>query len=87
MSIVGRIAQALANKATGSGQQITFSNSSNATQDVAAETLRNTINIPPTAYSNQGSVINIFVARDVDLSGVYENVDAQGNTVGQNGQQ
>jgi type IV secretion system protein VirB10 len=87
VSLIGDFGQALANKATGSGQQITFSNSSNATQDVAAETLRNTINIPPTAYSNQGSVINIFVARDIDLTGVYENVDAQGNPVGQNGQQ
>ena len=87
VSLIGDFGQALANKATGSGQTITFSNSSNATRDVAAETLRNTINIPPTAYSNQGSVINIFVARDIDLSGVYENVDAQGDTVGQNGQQ
>ena len=68
VSLIGDFGQALANKATGVGQQITFSNSSNATQDVAAETLRNTINIPPTAYSNQGSVINIFVARDIDLS-------------------
>ncbi|MDR6412997.1 TrbI/VirB10 family protein [Paraburkholderia terricola] len=87
VSLIGDFGQALANKATGAGQTISFSNSSNATQDVAAETLRNTINIPPTAYSNQGSVINIFVARDVDLSSVYENVDAQGNPVGQNGQQ
>jgi type IV secretion system protein VirB10 len=87
VSLIGDFGQALANKASGSGSQITFSNSSNATQDVAAETLRNTINIPPTAYSNQGSVINIFVARDIDLTGVYENVDAQGNPVGQNGQQ
>lgn len=87
VSLIGDFGQALANKASGSGNQITFSNSSNATQDVAAETLRNTINIPPTAYSNQGSVINIFVARDIDLTGVYENVDAQGDPVGQNGQQ
>ncbi|CAB3744023.1 hypothetical protein LMG24238_07194 [Paraburkholderia sediminicola] len=87
VSLIGDFGQALANKATGSGQQITFSNSSNATQDVAAETLRNTINIPPTAYSNQGSVINIFVARDIDLSSVYENVDAQGNPVSQNREQ
>ncbi len=83
VSLIGDFGQALANKATGAGQTITFSNSSNATQDVAAETLRNTINIPPTAYSNQGSVINIFVARDVDLSGVYENVGLDGNPVGQ----
>jgi type IV secretion system protein VirB10 len=87
VSLIGDFGQALANKASGSGSQITFSNSSNATQDVAAETLRSTINIPPTAYSNQGSVINIFVARDIDLSGVYENIDVQGNPVGPNGQQ
>jgi type IV secretion system protein VirB10 len=81
VSLIGDFGQALANKATGSGQTITFSNSSNATQDVAAETLRNTINIPPTAYSNQGSVINIFVARDVDLRGVYQNVGLGGNEI------
>jgi type IV secretion system protein VirB10 len=81
VSLIGDFGQALANKATGSGSQITFSNSSNATQDVAAEALRHTINIPPTAYSNQGSVINIFVARDVDLSQQYENVGIDGNPV------
>ncbi|MBN3856774.1 TrbI/VirB10 family protein [Paraburkholderia sp. Ac-20340] len=82
VSLIGDFGQALANRATGAGQTITFSNSSNATQEVAAETLRSTINIPPTAYSNQGSVINIFVARDVDLSSVYENVGVDGNEVG-----
>ncbi|WP_035536304.1 TrbI/VirB10 family protein [Paraburkholderia hospita] len=82
VSLIGDFGQALANKAIGAGQTITFSNSSNATQDVAAETLRSTINIPPTAYSNQGSVINIFVARDVDLHGVYQNVGLDGNEIG-----
>ncbi|WP_018441958.1 TrbI/VirB10 family protein [Trinickia symbiotica] len=86
VSLIGDFGQALANKATGAGQSITFSNSSNATQDVAAETLRNTINIPPTAYSNQGSAINIYVARDVDLSNVYENVSLDGNEIGQSAQ-
>jgi type IV secretion system protein VirB10 len=87
VSLIGDFGQALANKAIGAGQTITFSNSSNATQDVAAETLRNTINIPPTAYSNQGSVINIFVARDVDLRGVYQNVGLDGNEIEQTNQQ
>ncbi|WP_143811223.1 TrbI/VirB10 family protein, partial [Paraburkholderia piptadeniae] len=81
VSLIGDFGQALANKAIGAGQTITFSNSSNATQDVAAETLRQTINIPPSAYSNQGSLINIFVARDVDLSSVYENVDSDGSEI------
>ncbi len=79
VSLVGDFGQALANKTTSGGNNtISFSNSSNATQEVAADTLRSTINIPPTAYSNQGSIINIFVARDVDLSGQYENVRADG---------
>ncbi|WP_233860031.1 TrbI/VirB10 family protein [Paraburkholderia sp. HD33-4] len=82
VSLIGDFGQALANKATGAGQTITFTNSSNATQEVAAETLRSTINIPPTAYSNQGSLINIFVARDIDLRSVYENVGLDGNEVG-----
>lgn len=87
VSLIGDFGQALANKATGAGQTITFSNSSNATQDVAVETLRSTINIPPTAYSNQGSVINIFVARDVDLRGVYQNVGLDGNEIDRTNQQ
>ncbi|TDG02526.1 TrbI/VirB10 family protein [Paraburkholderia guartelaensis] len=87
VSLIGDFGQALANKATGSGQTITFTNSSNATQDVAAETLRNSINIPPTAYSNQGTVINIFVARDVDLGSVYENVGSDGSEIAPSGRQ
>jgi len=87
VSLVGDFGQALANKTTSSGSnQISFSNSSNATQEVAAETLRNTINIPPTAYSNQGSIINIFVARDVDLSQQYENIRANGTPLPEAGQ-
>lgn len=42
-----------------------------ATQNMATEALKNSINIPPTGYSNQGSLLNIFVARDVDFRNVY----------------
>jgi type IV secretion system protein VirB10 len=73
LSAVGDIGQALGNLTVGKGSsQIQLSNTSSSTQDLAAETLKNTINIPPTAYSNQGSEINIFVARDVDFRSVYE---------------
>lgn len=42
------------------------------TQGVIAETLRNTINIPPTVRKNQGELVSIFVARDLDFSAVYD---------------
>ena len=43
--------------------------------DRETEALKNSINIPPTGYVNQGSFINIIVARDVDFGGVYERVN------------
>lgn len=73
VSLVGDLGQAASNKTLGSGNnQIQLSGTSSQGQDLAQETLKNTINIPPTAYSNHGSQLNIFVARDVDFRGVYE---------------
>ncbi len=48
-----------------------FENSSEAAQNMAAEALKNTINIPPTFYKNQGERIGIFIAHDIDFSKVY----------------
>lgn len=73
LSLVSDVGQALTNLTQKSGtSSISLSGTSSAVQSVMAETLKNTINIPPTAYSNQGSAINIFVARDVDFRSVYE---------------
>ncbi|ELA09260.1 trwE protein [Moraxella macacae 0408225] len=47
-------------------------NTSNTTSKLAEEALKNSINIPPTATINQGSLISITVARDVDFSDVYK---------------
>ena len=33
--------------------------------------LDSTINIPPLIYQNQGGIVGIYVARDVDFSSVY----------------
>lgn len=49
-----------------------FENTQENTRSMAEEALRNTINIPPTGYVNQGTLLNVMVARDVDFSTVYE---------------
>lgn len=50
---------------------ISFGNSQDATESMAKESLKNTINIPPTLHKNHGDHINIFVARDLDFRTVY----------------
>lgn len=46
--------------------------SSETAQSMAAEALKNTLNIPPTFYKNQGERVGIFIARDLDFSRVYQ---------------
>ena len=43
-----------------------------AVDSVAAESLRNSVNIRPTLKKNQGELVSIFVARDLDFSTVYQ---------------
>lgn len=49
-----------------------FSTTGENMNNMAAEALKNTINIPPTLYVNQGSEVSIYVARDLDFGGVYD---------------
>ncbi len=78
VALIGDFSQAFASQSVGSSSSTTInlSNTSQATQNLAVETLRNTINIAPTGYANQGALINIFVARDIDFSRQYELVSA-----------
>lgn len=73
VSLVSDFGQALANRTVGGGTStVSFSGSSNTASSAAEEALKSTIDIPPTAYTNQGDVTNIFVARHIDMSNVYK---------------
>ena len=57
-----------------SSSNVSFESTTESAQDIATEVLKNTINIPPTGYVNQGERIMVYVARDVDFSHVYDMV-------------
>lgn len=46
-------------------------NTTSAGQQAAAIAVEQSINIPPTLEKHQGELVSIFVARDLDFSGVY----------------
>lgn len=72
LSLVQDVAAGAANRVDPNSTTITFNNTSDASQSLAIEALRNTIHIPPTLYKNQGERIGIYVARDLDFKNVYE---------------
>jgi type IV secretion system protein VirB10 len=63
--------QANETNATGADTIVLPSTTSN-TSKLAEKVLESTINIPPLIYQNQGGIVGIYVARDVDFSSVYE---------------
>ena len=52
-------------------REIAAQNVSQSLTNIAQEALRNSINIPPTIYLDQGSRIIVFVRRDLDFSSLY----------------
>ncbi|MBN3733167.1 TrbI/VirB10 family protein [Burkholderia sp. Tr-20390] len=81
VGLVSDFGQAIAQRSVGSNNStISLTSTAQSTQDLANETLRNTINIPPTGYVNQGAITYIYVARDIDFSSFFELVPAQGVT-------
>ncbi|WP_100114348.1 type IV secretion system protein VirB10 [Snodgrassella alvi] len=73
ISMISDLGDSLSNKSSsGDNNNITYENTSQAAQEMATEALKNSINIPPTGIVNQGSIINVFVARDIDFSNVYD---------------
>jgi type IV secretion system protein VirB10 len=56
---------------TDRGRQIAAQTTSQALTQLAQEALRESINIPPTIYLDQGTRVIVFVRRDLDFSGLY----------------
>jgi type IV secretion system protein VirB10 len=54
------------------GDTIVLPSTTANTSKLAEKVLDSTINIPPLIYQNQGGLVGIYVARDVDFSSVYE---------------
>jgi type IV secretion system protein VirB10 len=72
LSLVQDFAASLANNIDNRADAtITLKNTSDASQSMAVEALKNSINIPPTLYKNQGERVGIYVARDLDFYSVY----------------
>ena len=71
LSLIGDLGDYVANKGN-SGGQVQFQNSQDGAQQMARTALEASINIPPTLTKNQGDRVSIFVARDLDFTGVYK---------------
>lgn len=72
LSLVDDVARYATQGTNNNSGQINFSSTGEATQNMAAEALKNTINIPPTLYKNQGEQVGVYIARDLDFSSVYD---------------
>lgn len=73
LSLITDFSQAYASRESGGSANgtVTYTNTTQATQNMATETLRNTINIPPTLVVNPATILHVMVARDVSFEGVY----------------
>lgn len=69
LSVVGDAGQVAGQQFSEGGLQI--NTVQRGGQSAAAIATENTINIPPTLTKNQGELVSIFVARDLDFSSVY----------------
>ena len=56
----------------GNNNTLVLPNTTAQGSKLAEKVLEATINIPPLLYQNQGGVVGVYVARDIDFSSVYE---------------
>lgn len=78
ISMIDDLTKSAADKIFGSANTtIDINQTSDDISEVIKQELDNSVNIPPTAYINQGAAIAIYVARDVDFRGTYELVSTK----------
>ncbi len=63
--------QASSNGNNGQANTVVLPSTTANTNKLAEKVLESTINIPPLIYQNQGGIVGIVVAHDVDFSSVY----------------
>jgi type IV secretion system protein VirB10 len=51
---------------------LVFQGTGQTASQMAEKVLDATINLPPLLYANQGGLVGVYVARDIDFSSVYE---------------
>ncbi len=74
LSMIKDFSQIVVNKQS-PGNGTTYNNTSQVPQDMAAEALRNSINIPPTLIVNPATIVHVLVARDISFENVYALAD------------
>ena len=77
ISLIGDLSNGLSKRISrkSGSTDFTLEETGSSMDEIAAEAIRNSINIPPTGTINQGELLNIMVARDIDFSKVYERID------------
>jgi type IV secretion system protein VirB10 len=69
VSTIDGTIQTIANRNTRGGNTVVLN--PNGAGDIATEVLRSTVAIPPTVRVNQGTPVQVLVARDIDFRDVY----------------
>ncbi|HED3891548.1 TPA: TrbI/VirB10 family protein [Morganella morganii] len=72
LSFIDDALAAAASHASKENSSVTVDNTRNTAGNMAEMALENSINIPPTAYVNQGEMLTVIVPRNIDFSSVYK---------------
>ncbi|WP_323086555.1 TrbI/VirB10 family protein [Providencia alcalifaciens] len=72
LSFIDDALAAAASHASKENSSVTVDNTRNTAGNMAELALENSINIPPTAYVNQGEMLTVIVPRNVDFSSVFK---------------